>query len=147
MYFKRIASPVMEDQDALKFSIQRYEAEALRLMHVLESRLAAQKEMKSSLDRPMSLSLSGGRHSSSGSEACYLVGNRLTLADIACYGYAACHWWTGISEQVTGHAVVSASPQPPGGSPGPGPLRRLPPPPPLPGNWHRSAGPSAPKAP
>ena len=34
----------------------------------------------------------------------------------------------------------------PGGSPGPGPLRRLPPPS-HPGNWHRSAGPSAPKAP
>ena len=36
--------------------------------------------------------------------------------------------------------------QPPRGSPGLGPLRR-PPPPTHPGNWHRSAGPSAPKAP
>ena len=63
-------------------------------------------------------------------------------------------WWTH-SGGVAGASPAAHPHEPPrlfleqvevtGGSPGPGPLR--PPRPPLLGNWHRSAGPSAPKAP
>ena len=87
MYFKRIASPVTKDQSKLEFSIKRFELETLRLMMVIENRLSGDG--------------AGNRK--------YLVGDQLTLADIACYGYAAAHWWTGISEQVCLHPCASST--------------------------------------
>ena len=74
MYMKRIAHggagvPI----DQLAFSIERFQKEVERLYAILEARLA-------------------GRD--------YLCGEgqrgTYTIADIACWGYAAQHWWAGV---------------------------------------------------
>eukprot|EP00802_Teleaulax_amphioxeia_P025341 Tamp_26178.p1 GENE.Tamp_26178~~Tamp_26178.p1 ORF type:complete len:240 (-),score=43.50 Tamp_26178:190-837(-) len=71
MYMKRIAT-CGNDVPRLQFSIDRFHAESVRLLRILEQRLR---------DRD------------------YLCGparGDYTLADLACYGYAASHWWAGI---------------------------------------------------
>jgi len=72
MYMKRIAT-TGNDLARLQFSIDRFHAESLRLLRILNSRLE-------------------GRD--------YLCGagrGAFTLADISCYGYAASWWWAGLS--------------------------------------------------
>lgn len=72
MYMKRIAAPLTRSESAVSFSVARFHDEATRLVHVLERRLE-------------------GRD--------YLCGagrGAYSLADIACYGYAASDWWAGL---------------------------------------------------
>ena len=72
MYMKRIATCANE-VSALQFSIDRFHAECVRLLQVLETRLK---------------------------ERDYLCGpgrGEFSLADLACHGYAYSHWWAGIS--------------------------------------------------
>lgn len=81
MYFKRIAAPITSDISKLEFSIQRFENESIRLLTVLNDRL-------------------NGRD--------FLCGKgkgSFTLADIACYGYAASYWWAGID--LKGHNLLN----------------------------------------
>jgi GST-like protein len=72
MYMKRIATCANSVSD-LRFSIDRFHAESLRLLGVMDERLK---------DRD------------------YLCGpgrGVYTLADLACYGYVASYWWAGLS--------------------------------------------------
>ncbi|KAK3264904.1 hypothetical protein CYMTET_26382 [Cymbomonas tetramitiformis] len=76
MYFKRIASPQHgADLTKLQFGIDRYHNESLRLLQVMESRLA---------EGPREFLCGSGK-------------GALTCADLACYGYTQCHWWAGIA--------------------------------------------------
>lgn len=72
MYFKRIAAPFQKDVAKVQFGIDRYHNESVRLYGILDARLS-------------------GRD--------YLCGpgrGEYSVADLACYGYAASHWWAGI---------------------------------------------------
>ena len=67
-----IAATITSDISKLEFSIDRFECESVRLLKILDKQLE-------------------GRD--------FLCGNGkgcFTLADMACYGYAASHWWAGI---------------------------------------------------
>lgn len=72
MYMKRIAAPVQDDVSKIRFAVDRFHNESVRLLGILDRRLT---------DRD------------------YLCGPEpgvFTLADIACYTYAAQHFWAGI---------------------------------------------------
>ena len=78
MFMRRIAS-CANDAATLKFATERFHAESMRLLAVLDARLAARD---------------------------YLCGpgrGEYTLADIACWGYAAQHWWAGLSVDALPH--------------------------------------------
>ena len=75
MYMKRIAHggagvPI----EKLAFSIERFQKECTRLFEILEARLQ------------------DGRQYLCGEGAC----GAYSVADIACWGYAAQHWWAGL---------------------------------------------------
>jgi len=72
MYFKRIATTSVADIARLQFGIDRFHAECVRLVKILDARLANRD---------------------------YICGpgrGVYTLADIACWGYAASFFWAGI---------------------------------------------------
>lgn len=72
MYFKRIAAPTAEDIAKLEFGINRYNNESVRLLKVLDTRLADREYL------------------------CGPAQGEFSIADIACFGYAQSHWWAGI---------------------------------------------------
>lgn len=84
MYMKRIAhGGAGVEIDRLAFAIERFQKECIRLYEILEQRL----------ERRDWLCGGGAR-------------GEYTLADIACWGYAAQHWWAGID--VAGYPRVRA---------------------------------------
>lgn len=62
--------------EPVPYGVKRYVAESNRLFRVLETHLT-----KSNPD---------------GTKLTYLVGNKFTIADIACYPWLASAWWCGI---------------------------------------------------
>jgi len=72
MYMKRIAT-CSNEVSKVQFSIDRFHAESVRLLKVLDAHLT---------DRDYICGQARGEYS---------------LADLACFGYAACYWWAGIS--------------------------------------------------
>ena len=72
MYMKRIAAPVADDISKVEFSIRRFEKECDRLLSILETRLEGREYL------------------------CGETSGAYSLADVACYGYAASHWWAGL---------------------------------------------------
>eukprot|EP00928_Gymnodinium_smaydae_P055036 TRINITY_DN38698_c0_g1_i1.p1 TRINITY_DN38698_c0_g1~~TRINITY_DN38698_c0_g1_i1.p1 ORF type:complete len:302 (+),score=37.26 TRINITY_DN38698_c0_g1_i1:75-980(+) len=72
MYMKRIAAPIQEDISKIQFSIDRFHNETLRLLNVLETRLE-HRDFLCGPDR-----------------------GTFSIADIACFGYAASHFWASV---------------------------------------------------
>lgn len=72
MYMKRIAAPVAECRESVEFSVDRFHNEASRLVGILEARLEGRDFL------------------------CGEGRGAYSLADIACYGYAASEWWSGL---------------------------------------------------
>ena len=73
MYFQRIAQPKGHHDP---FSIQRYVKESRRLLEVLDARLKGRS---------------------------YLVGDCYSIADIATYPWARCHYWAKVSVEGLDH--------------------------------------------
>lgn len=73
MYFQRIAKP---NGDEVPYAIDRYVTESRRLLEVLDTRLAERK---------------------------WLVGDALSIADIATYPWARSHFWATVSVEGLPH--------------------------------------------
>uniref|UniRef100_A0A7S2QC38 Glutathione transferase n=1 Tax=Zooxanthella nutricula TaxID=1333877 RepID=A0A7S2QC38_9DINO len=72
MYMKRIAAPVQDDVSKVQFGIDRFHNETVRLLTILETRLN-NRDYLCGPDRGV-----------------------FTIADIACFGYAAQHFWASV---------------------------------------------------
>ncbi|PMD66946.1 theta class glutathione S-transferase [Hyaloscypha bicolor E] len=79
----------------IEYAIQRYQTETKRLYKVLEDRLAEQKGINKTAAGTKA-STAGGDGGSGNGDGPWVVGDRYTIADIACFSWVNWAEWAGV---------------------------------------------------